>query len=344
MLPTEDAAWVGREMARRFGVPYWNFALTATDANRFAIRWARQVTGPLQGRRAQLVLPRVGRRVVRHRSTTTATSCARDGNVGKPVPLDETTRVVEINDLDGLERGARARRRRGLPVRAGAHEHRHRAAGARLPRGGPRALHEVRHAAADRRDAHDQRRSRRLHEGVGAAARHRHDRQDARRGHPERRLRDERGAERPRLRAHRLEERRRRRRRRHARRQRAVAGGDARHARRGHDRRGVRADDRAGRAVRGGRAGRDRQSRELPWHVMRLGCRVEYLFRAGAGAHRQRGGGRSGRGAGPVHPPVPAEPGHPDDAVPQHGADVAGHDGRGRRSAHRGVRRRRPTS
>ena len=29
---------------------------------------------------------------------------ARDGNVGKPVPLDETTRVVEINDLDGLER------------------------------------------------------------------------------------------------------------------------------------------------------------------------------------------------------------------------------------------------
>ena len=45
MLPTEDAAWVGSEMARRFGLPYWNFTLTATDANRFAIRWARQVTG-----------------------------------------------------------------------------------------------------------------------------------------------------------------------------------------------------------------------------------------------------------------------------------------------------------
>ena len=45
MLPTEDAAWVGREMARRFGIPYWNFTLTATDANRFAIRWAWQVTG-----------------------------------------------------------------------------------------------------------------------------------------------------------------------------------------------------------------------------------------------------------------------------------------------------------
>ncbi|MBW8879716.1 MAG: aminotransferase class III-fold pyridoxal phosphate-dependent enzyme, partial [Acidobacteria bacterium] len=45
MLPTADAAWVGREMTRRFGVPYWNFTLTATDANRFAIRWAREVTG-----------------------------------------------------------------------------------------------------------------------------------------------------------------------------------------------------------------------------------------------------------------------------------------------------------
>ena len=45
MLPTEDATWVGREMARRFGVPYWQFCLTATDANRFAIRWARQITG-----------------------------------------------------------------------------------------------------------------------------------------------------------------------------------------------------------------------------------------------------------------------------------------------------------
>src|SRR5437016_2062895 len=44
MLPTEDAAWVGWELGRRFGLPYWQFCLTATDANRFAIRWARQVT------------------------------------------------------------------------------------------------------------------------------------------------------------------------------------------------------------------------------------------------------------------------------------------------------------
>ena len=45
MLPTEDAIWVGHELKRRFGLPYWQFVLTATDANRFAIRLARHITG-----------------------------------------------------------------------------------------------------------------------------------------------------------------------------------------------------------------------------------------------------------------------------------------------------------
>src|SRR6185369_10614684 len=45
MLPTEEAITVAEELARRFGLPYWQFALTATDANRFAIRLARHLTG-----------------------------------------------------------------------------------------------------------------------------------------------------------------------------------------------------------------------------------------------------------------------------------------------------------
>ena len=45
MLPTEDAAWAGEELARRFGLPLWQFTLSATDANRFAIRICRAVTG-----------------------------------------------------------------------------------------------------------------------------------------------------------------------------------------------------------------------------------------------------------------------------------------------------------
>jgi glutamate-1-semialdehyde 2,1-aminomutase len=102
MLPTEDATWVGSELARRFGVPYWNFTLTATDANRFAIRWARQVTG-----RSKVIVHNWCYHGSVDESFATLDDAgnvvAREGNIGMPVPLDETTRVVEINDLEGLE-------------------------------------------------------------------------------------------------------------------------------------------------------------------------------------------------------------------------------------------------
>jgi glutamate-1-semialdehyde 2,1-aminomutase len=52
MLPTEDAAWVGAEMQRRFGLPFWQFCLTATDANRFTIRLGRRDDRDARGRRA----------------------------------------------------------------------------------------------------------------------------------------------------------------------------------------------------------------------------------------------------------------------------------------------------
>jgi len=45
MLPTEDAAWVGEELTRRFGVSSWQFALSASDANRWALRLARHISG-----------------------------------------------------------------------------------------------------------------------------------------------------------------------------------------------------------------------------------------------------------------------------------------------------------
>src|SRR5215203_3295401 len=48
MLPSEDALWGGEERARFFGLPYWRFSLTGSDANRFAIRIARAVTGRLK--------------------------------------------------------------------------------------------------------------------------------------------------------------------------------------------------------------------------------------------------------------------------------------------------------
>jgi glutamate-1-semialdehyde 2,1-aminomutase len=44
MLPTEDASYVGEDLQKRFGLAYWQFTLTATDANRFSIRIAREIT------------------------------------------------------------------------------------------------------------------------------------------------------------------------------------------------------------------------------------------------------------------------------------------------------------
>ena len=101
MLPTADAAWVGSELARRFGVPYWQFTLSATDANRCAIRWAREITG-----RPKIVVHNGCYHGTVDEAVATldgGRTVARQGNIGKPVPLDLTTRVVEINDLAGLE-------------------------------------------------------------------------------------------------------------------------------------------------------------------------------------------------------------------------------------------------
>lgn len=102
MLPTEDSLWVGEEMARRFGVPYWQFTLSATDANRFVIRLARHITG----RRKILVY-----NGCYHGSADETVIGLRDGavvprrgSVGPPVDPDATTRVVEFNDLPALER------------------------------------------------------------------------------------------------------------------------------------------------------------------------------------------------------------------------------------------------
>jgi glutamate-1-semialdehyde 2,1-aminomutase len=103
MLPTEDAIVAGDELRRRFGLRWWQFTLTATDANRFAIRLARHITGR----------PKILVHNHNYHGSVDETFAslderggviARRGNLGPPVALAETTRVVEINDLDGLER------------------------------------------------------------------------------------------------------------------------------------------------------------------------------------------------------------------------------------------------
>jgi glutamate-1-semialdehyde 2,1-aminomutase len=45
MLPSEDAVFVAEELQQRFGLIYWQFSLTATDANSFSFCLLRQFAG-----------------------------------------------------------------------------------------------------------------------------------------------------------------------------------------------------------------------------------------------------------------------------------------------------------
>jgi glutamate-1-semialdehyde 2,1-aminomutase len=103
MLPGEDAIFVAEELQRRFNLPYWQFALTATDANRFSIRLARQITG-----RPKILVFNWCYHGTEDECFITlqpdGTARARSGNVGPPVDPSVTTKVVEFNDVAALEK------------------------------------------------------------------------------------------------------------------------------------------------------------------------------------------------------------------------------------------------
>jgi glutamate-1-semialdehyde 2,1-aminomutase len=101
MLPTEDAARVGAELQRRFGLPYWQFALTATDANRWMLRMCRMA----QKRPWVLVFSECYHGSVDETIVVVGPDgrpMAKPGNVGPQVDPVQTTKVVEFNDVDAL--------------------------------------------------------------------------------------------------------------------------------------------------------------------------------------------------------------------------------------------------
>jgi len=103
MLPNDDGIWVAEELTRRFGMAKWQFAMTATDANRFVLRYARALTGR----------PKIAVMDWCYHGTVDETLVIRDeagvtvsrpGALGPPIDPELTSVAVPFNDLDELER------------------------------------------------------------------------------------------------------------------------------------------------------------------------------------------------------------------------------------------------
>ncbi len=105
MLPSENAFWVAEELQRRFGLKYWQFALSATDANRFALRLARAITA----RPRVLVFHGCYHGTVdeAYAWLVDGKPASRPGNIGPQVDPTLTSKVVEWNDPEALEEALR---------------------------------------------------------------------------------------------------------------------------------------------------------------------------------------------------------------------------------------------
>jgi glutamate-1-semialdehyde aminotransferase len=103
MLPTEDATAAANMLAERFGVEQWQFTVSATDANRHILRYARLVTGR----------PKIVVHDYCYHGTVDETfanldddgnTVSRQHNIGPQVDPAQTTIVIPFNDLDAAER------------------------------------------------------------------------------------------------------------------------------------------------------------------------------------------------------------------------------------------------
>ena len=104
MSPSSDLECVGKELAMRFGLPLWQFAMSATDANRFVLKYSRMLTK----RRKIAIFDWCYHGTIDETFATldseTGEVIPRPGTIPPSYPLSQTTRVAHFNDLDGLEK------------------------------------------------------------------------------------------------------------------------------------------------------------------------------------------------------------------------------------------------
>ena len=338
MLPTEDAGVVGELLAERFGLPQWLFTVSATDANRTALRFARQITG----RPKILVFSYSYHGTVDEtfavRDPRSGVTVAREGSVGPAFDVAQTTRAIEFNDIAQLEAALApediavviaepAMTNMGIVLPDDGY---HEALRELTRKHGTLLLIDETHTFSTGYGGATAR--------LGARARHVHDRQGGRRRRAGRRARPERRLS-PTALLRRSATRTSRTSAESVARSpaRALATGvNARRAHRGADRRRVRARDRD-RDCRCARASLARSpSTSSTWDVQQLGCRVEYRFTKQA----PRNGTESrfsfdGELERYLHLHA-LEPRRPDHAVSQHAAGLRRDAARRRRPCTRG--------
>ena len=225
LLPGEDAATVAEELARRFGLPHWQFTLSATQANTEAIRVARAMTG------RTTVLMFDGKYHGHADELLGQMTTAGGARGPRPAARHDSPRTRCPVQRSRGGRARACRRRGGLRDRRGGdHEPRRDPAGGRFPSGPAPARLRRGGGAGARRDPHPGRGPGRADRPLGPRAGHPgHGQVDLRR-RPTRRLRHDR-ADRPGARGRDIRLGRGSRDRRHAVRQRPVAGGGPRDAR-----------------------------------------------------------------------------------------------------------------
>ncbi|MEW5769425.1 MAG: aspartate aminotransferase family protein [Pseudomonadota bacterium] len=101
MLPGELTPDAGAALAEHFGLPCWQLAATATDANRFVLRWARAVTG----RRKLLVFDGCYHGTVDDTlvDVVDGHTVSRASLLGQVADLGLSTVAVPFNDLAAVE-------------------------------------------------------------------------------------------------------------------------------------------------------------------------------------------------------------------------------------------------
>jgi glutamate-1-semialdehyde 2,1-aminomutase len=104
MMPTPEALDIGLELGARFGLPLWQVAMTATEANRYVFRTCRALTGRPKVLSMNESYHGSLDETLPHIGDDGRLTLRSEYDMNPGVPKDALSRVVEFNDLDALER------------------------------------------------------------------------------------------------------------------------------------------------------------------------------------------------------------------------------------------------